>query len=252
MSLRDNDLLLGLLGTALVIAAWEAAVRSGLIDAGLFPSPFVAISRAAVRLSADRLADHTLWSLGRVFAGFAVGALVGMVIGVLAGWSRTVSLIVGPVIETLRPIPPLAWMPLAIIWFGLGEPSKVFIIFLGAFFPVVTATWQGVTTVDSTLIRAARIFGFKGWRLLLQVVLPAALPDIATGLRIGWGLAFGILVAAELIAADRGLGFMIMNERNIGGSASVIMIGILLIGALNLLTDALLAQLLRRWVRHAT
>lgn len=251
MSLRDNDLLLGLLGTALVVAMWEAAVRSGLIDAGLFPSPVVAISRAAERLSVDRLADHALWSLGRVFAGFTVGALVGVVVGAIAGWSRSVGMIVGPVIETLRPIPPLAWMPLAIIWFGLGEPSKIYIIFLGAFFPVVTATWQGVTSVDPTLIRAARTFGFNGWRMLLQVVLPAALPDIATGLRIGWGLAFGILVAAELIAADRGLGFMIMNERNIGGSASVIMIGILLIGALNLLTDAVLAKLLRRWVRHA-
>lgn len=251
MNLRDNDVVLGLLGTALVVAAWEAAVRSGLIDADLFPSPFVAIVRAAERLSVDRLADDAMWSLGRVFAGFTIGALAGVIIGVLAGWSRSLGMIVSPVIETLRPIPPLAWIPLAIIWFGLGEPSKVFIIFLGAFFPVVTATWQGVTTVDPTLIRAARTLGFKGWRLLLQVVLPAALPDIATGLRIGWGLAFGILVAAELIAADRGLGFMIMNERNTGGSASVIMIGILLIGALNLLTDALLAQLLRRWVRHA-
>jgi ABC-type nitrate/sulfonate/bicarbonate transport system permease component len=252
MRLRDSDLVLGLIGTLLVVALWEAAVRSRVVDADLFPSPILAIGRAAQRLSADDVVNNTLWSLSRVFGGFLIGAATGIAIGVLVGWSRTFGLILRPVVELLRPIPPLAWIPLAIIWFGLGEPSKWFIIFLGAFFPVVTATWHGVSTVDPVLIRAARTFGLKGWRLLLRVVVPAALPDIATGLRIGWGLAFGILVAAELVAANRGLGFMIMNERNTTGSASVIMVGILLIGALNLLTDALLAMGLRRWVRHAS
>ncbi len=153
-----------------------------------------------------------------------------------------------PLIELLRPIPPLAWIPLAIIWFGLGEPSKFFIIFLGAFFPVVTAAYQGITNVDPVLIRAAQSFGLRGVPLLVRVAIPAASPDLATGIRIGWGLSFGVLVAAELIAADRGLGYMIMNERNTGGSVSVIIVGILLIGALNLLTDAAIGGAIGRWI----
>jgi ABC-type nitrate/sulfonate/bicarbonate transport system permease component len=153
-----------------------------------------------------------------------------------------------PLIELLRPIPPLAWIPLAIIWFGLGEPSKFFIIFLGAFFPVVTAAYYGVKSVDPVLIRAAQTLGYSGAELLRRVILPASSPDLATGLRIGWGLSFGVLVAAELIAADRGLGFMIMNARNTGQSVSVIVVGILLIGALNLVTDAAIGGAIQRWI----
>ncbi len=246
--LHLNDIFLGLAGTALIIGIWEIAVRSGAIDAAIFPSPSLAISEAVTRLSADRVAEHMAWSLFRVFSGFVIGAAAGIVVGVLAGWSAGFGLIARPLIELLRPIPPLAWIPLAIIWFGLGEPSKFFIIFLGAFFPVVTAAYQGVRSADPVLIRAAQTFGVTGWRLLLQVILPSATPDLATGLRIGWGLSFGILVAAELIAADKGLGFMIMNERTSGGSVSVIIVGILLIGFLNLLTDAAIGGAIQRWI----
>lgn len=242
------DAALGILGTALVVLAWEVAARTGAIDPRLFPSPLLAMSEAAARLSADTVGEHMAWSLLRVFSGFAIGALAGTVVGILAGWSRGFGLVARPLIELLRPIPPLAWIPLAIIWFGLGEPSKFFIIFLGAFFPVVTAAYHGVRTADPVLIRAARTFGLKGWPLLLKVVLPSAAPDLATGLRIGWGLSFGVLVAAELIAADRGLGYMIMNERNTGGSVSVIIVGILLIGLLNLLTDAAIGSAIHRWI----
>ncbi len=243
-----RDMLLGLAGTVLILLLWEIAVRGGAVDRTIFPSPSIAIAEASQRLSADRVLEHMGWSLYRVFAGFALGALAGTAVGILAGWSAGFGLVARPIIEILRPIPPLAWIPLAIIWFGLGEPSKFFIIFLGAFFPVVTAAYQGVRSTDPVLLRAARTFGLRGWRLLVQVVIPSAAPDLATGLRIGWGLSFGVLVAAELIAADRGLGFMIMNERNTGGSVSVIVVGILLIGLLNLVTDAAIAAGIRRWV----
>ena len=247
-ALRGNDVLLGLAGTALVILAWEAASRSGTIDPAIFPSPSQAIAEASRRLTAGQVGEHMAWSLFRVFSGFLLGAVAGTLVGVLAGWARGFGLVVRPIIELLRPIPPLAWIPLAIIWFGLGEPSKFFIIFLGAFFPVVTAAYQGVRGVDPMLIRAAQTLGLRGHRLLLQVIVPAASPDLATGIRIGWGLSFGVLVAAELIAADRGLGYMIMNERNTGGSVSVIVVGILLIGMLNLLTDAAIGGAIQHWI----
>ena len=245
---RFSDIALPLIGTAIVVAAWELASRFGAIDPRIFPGPITAISDAAGRLAADTVGDHMAWSLFRVFSGFAIGVFAGVIVGVLAGWYRWFGLIARPLIELLRPIPPLAWIPLAIIWFGLGEPSKFFIIFLGAFFPVVTATYHGVTHVDPILVRAAQTLGLRGSPLLVRIVLPAASPDIATGIRIGWGLSFGVLVAAELIAADRGLGYMIMNERNTGGSVSVIIVGILLIGFLNLLTDAVIGSAIQRWI----
>ncbi len=245
---RTNDIMLGLVGVSLIIGGWEIAGVFGALDPRIFPRPSAAVLAAADKLKADRLAENIFWSLYRVFGGFLLGCLAGIVIGILAGWFRTFGRIVRPVLEVLRPIPPLAWIPLAIIWFGLGEPSKFFIIFLGAFFPVVTATYFGVRGIDPLLIRAGQTLGVTGWRLLVKIVLPAASPDLATGIRIGWGLSFGVLVAAELIAADRGLGFMIMNERNTGGSVSVIIVGILIIGALNLLTDAILAGLIHRWI----
>ncbi|KRE20582.1 hypothetical protein ASE66_06890 [Bosea sp. Root483D1] len=247
-TLRSNDLTLGVIGTLAVIGFWEAAVRTGLIDPSVFPSPSLAIAAAAERLTARQLGENLSWSLARVFSGFVLGALAGVVVGVLAGWYRRFGLVVSPLVELLRPIPPLAWIPLAIIWFGLGEPSKFFIIFLGAFFPVVTAAYQGMRGVDPMLLRAGQTMGLSGVPLLLRVAIPAAAPDLATGLRIGWGLSFGVLVAAELIAADRGLGYMIIAERNAGGSVGVIIVGILLIGALNLLTDAAIGVAIRHWV----
>lgn len=245
---HDDDLLLGIVGTLATIALWEAAARSGLISPSVFPSPSLAIAAATERLTASQLGENLSWSLFRVFSGFLIGALAGVVVGILAGWYRRFGMVVGPFIELLRPIPPLAWIPLAIIWFGLGEPSKFFIIFLGAFFPVVTAAYQGMRGIDPVLLRAGQTMGLSGVPLLLRVAIPAAAPDLATGLRIGWGLSFGVLVAAELIAADRGLGYMIINERNTGGSVGVIIVGILLIGALNLITDAAIGAAIKLWV----
>jgi ABC-type nitrate/sulfonate/bicarbonate transport system permease component len=244
----ESDLALGTAGTLAVIVLWEITVRTGFVDPRLFPSPLLAIQAASERLTAETIAENLWWSLFRVFSGFTIGAVAGAVIGIAAGWYRGFGLVARPLIEFLRPIPPLAWIPLAIIWFGLGEPSKFFIIFLGAFFPVVTSAYHGVRSIDPVILRAAQTLGLSGIPLLLRVVVPAASPDLATGIRIGWGLSFGVLVAAELIAADRGLGFMIINERNTGGSVGVIIVGILLIGALNLITDAAIAAAIRRWI----
>ena len=243
-----SDLTLGLIGAVSAIALWEICARTGVIDPAIFPSPSLAINAAAERLTAETLADSLFWSLLRVFSGFLLGALAGAAVGIAAGWYRGFGAVMRPLIELLRPIPPLAWIPLAIIWFGLGEPSKLFIIFLGAFFPVVTAAYQGMRSIDPVLLKAAQTFGLSGVPLLLRVAVPAAARDLATGIRIGWGLSFGVLVAAELIAADRGLGYMIINERNTGGAVGVIIVGILLIGALNLLTDAAIGLAIKRWI----
>ena len=243
---RLREIGLGVAGTIAFLAVWEIAARMGPGSA-LFPPPTGAVAEATAKLPPATIADHVLISLGRIAAGFAAGAALGIAIAIAAGWYRTFGNLVRPLIEFLRPIPPLAWIPLAIVWFGLGEASKVFVIFLGAFFPVLTNAYRGITGVDPTLVRAAQTMDVTGVALLWRVMLPAALPDIAVGLRVGWGLSFGVLVAAELIAADRGMGFMIMNARQTA-EVGVIIFGILLIGLATLATDWVLGLAIRRLV----
>lgn len=244
---RRNEAALGAFGAAAVVVAWEAVARSGYVSPAIFPAPSAAIVGALTRLPPGEILGSVAISLLRIVEGFALGATLGIALALASGWYRIFGNLVRPLVEVLRPIPPLAWIPMAIVWFGLGEPSKVFVIFLGAFFPVLTNAYRGVTGVDPVLIRAAQTMDIGGLRLLVKVVIPAAMPDIATGLRVGWGLSFGVLVAAELIAAESGMGFMIMNARQFG-DVGVIVFGILLIGACNLATDWGLALLIRRWL----
>ena len=192
-----------------------------------------------------KCALHVGTSLSRIAGGFALGAAAAIALGVAAGWYAWLGRLVRPVVDLLRPIPPLAWIPIAIVWFGLGEPSKWFVIFLGAFFPIFTNAYRGMTSIPPVLLRAARTMDVDGVALLFKVALPAALPDIATGLRVGFGLSFGTLVAAELIAADRGMGYLVMQSRQIG-ELGVAVFGILLIGVVSLASDVALAAGLRR------
>jgi ABC-type nitrate/sulfonate/bicarbonate transport system permease component len=238
----------GAFSIATLLAAWEIAARTGLANPVMFPAPSHAVAETFARIPVVELMGHVAVSLGRILQGFALGAAFGIALAILAGWYRVLGNLVRPVIELLRPIPPLAWIPMAIVWFGLGEPSKVFVIFLGAFFPVLTNAYRGITGIDPVLLRAAQTMDVRGPRLLIQVGIPAALPDIAVGLRVGWGLSFGVLVAAELIAADAGMGFMIMNARQFG-DVGIIMFGIVLIGAVTLATDWLLAAAIARHLR---
>ncbi|MDR7542719.1 MAG: ABC transporter permease [Armatimonadota bacterium] len=232
-------------GVLVVLGVWQAIATLRLINPVIFPGPVDVVWAALTLAPPGRVLAHVHSSLVRIVWGFSLGAGLGVLIGVTSGWYRRLGSVLRAPIELLRPIPPLAWIPLAIIWFGLGESSKVFIIFLGAFFPVVTNAYKGMIGIDPDLFRAAQTLGVRGWRLLLRVALPAVLPDVATGVRVGWSLSFGALVAAELIAADRGLGFMIMNARELG-QISVIMYGIIVIGALNFLTDWVIREALFR------
>ncbi len=238
---------LGAIGAFTVIALWEGSARLVWSDAQVLPAPTQAIAAAWQHLSAAELAQHVGWSLWRILAGFALGALAGVALGVASGWYVWLARLVRPIVELLRPIPPLAWIPIAIVWFGLGEPSKIFVIFLGAFFPIFTNAWRGMMSVSPVLLAAARTMDVDGPALLFKVALPAALPDISTGLRVGFGLSFGILVAAELIAAERGMGFLVMHSRQLG-QLGVAVFAILLIGFVTLVADSLLAATLRRLV----
>jgi ABC-type nitrate/sulfonate/bicarbonate transport system permease component len=236
---------LGALGALAFLALWEISARFVWRDAQVLPSPTQAIAAAAHYMTARELAAHIGISLSRILGGFALGAAAGIALGVASGWYASLGRIVRPIVDLLRPIPPLAWIPIAIVWFGLGEPSKWFVIFLGAFFPIFTNAYRGMASIPPVLLRAARTMDVDGAPLLFKVAIPAAMPDIATGLRVGFGLSFGTLVAAELIAADRGMGYLVMQSRQLG-ELGVAVFGVLLIGVVSLASDAALGAGLRR------
>ena len=227
------------LGFITLIIIWQIISMMKLINPVVFPGPAGVIKAAVKDVPLNRLLQHIGISLMRVALGFSLGMALGITIGVASGWYLQLGSILWAPIELIRPIPPLAWIPIAIIWLGLGEPSKVLIIFLGAFFPIVTNAYKGMVNIDPNVVRAAQTLGLQGRRLLFRVVVPASIPDIATGMRIGWSYSFGCMVAAELIAARTGLGYLIMNARQTGQIA-VIIYGVIIIGVINLLTDFIL------------
>ena len=229
------------LGFIIVLVIWQVVASVGIRDPLVFPGPASVVEAAIKNVPLTRLLEHIGISLLRVIMGFSLGAVVGITVGIVSGWYQKLGNVLRTPIEILRPIPPLGWIPLAIIWLGLGESSKVFIIFLGAFFPIFTNTFKGMVAIDPNIVRAAQTLGIQKNRLLFKVIFPATLPDIATGFRVGWSYSFGLVVAAELIAASRGLGYMIMHARELS-MISVIMYGIIIIGSINLITDYLIQE----------
>jgi NitT/TauT family transport system permease protein len=190
-------------------------------------------------------------SLFRVTCGYLLAAALAIAVGMLMGWFATAHAFLNPLVQGLRPISPIAWIPLAILWFGVGDLSPIFLIFLSSFFPMVVGTAAGVMTIDGKYLRAARNFEITGFRLFRAVVLPAALPQIVTGMRIGLGVAWLVVVAAEMIAVNSGLGYLIIDSRNAGNRYDLVVAGMFTIGVVGFLLDSLMRGLERldevRW-----
>lgn len=228
---------------------WELYCRTHPEMQVLLPAPSDVVEGAWQLLKSGSLQRDIMASLKRVLIALALAAAVGFPIGIGLGISRTFQWFVEPVVNFFRPIPPLAWIPMSIIWFGIDDTQNVFIIFLGAFFPIVLNTMQGVRDVDPQLIRAARTLGAHRIVLVLTVVLPAALPAMFVGLRVGLGIAWMALVAGELVAATSGLGFLISQGRQLFRT-DYIAVGMVAIGLIGLLLDAgiqLMGRLIMRW-----
>lgn len=232
-----------------MLALWATLPASGLVNTVVLPGPLDVLKAGFAEISWATLGYHVGVSLLRIIIGFAIGAAVAIVGGVILGVSRLAESLFHPLVEVLRPIPPLAWIPLAIIWFGIDEGSKVFLIALATFFPVFVSTYKGVSHIDPVLIRAARALDTTRLRMIFGVVVPAAMPDIAIGLRLGWSMAFVVMVAAEMIAAKSGVGWLIMNAMQIARFDQVIF-GVLLIGALSVITDAAWHAVIRAKLLH--
>jgi len=223
----------------------------GLMPAIVLPSPekvfFTLYEKILVPAGEEKLFGHVLASLVRILVGVGIALALAIPLGVLMGWYEDLDALASPIIEVLRPIPPIAWIPLAILWFGIGLGSKVFIIAIGVFFPTLINTYIGVKFVDPLLIRAAQTLGAGDRNILWEVVVPASVPLIVAGVRIGVGLGMMCLVAAELVAASSGLGYLIM----LGGDdlkPELSITGMILIGVLGLIADRMILRFERKVV----
>lgn len=208
----------------------------------IMPPPS-AVGEAFIDLiGSGELLLHVRSSLTRVFLGFGMAAAVGVPLGILMGLYRAITEFAQGMVNLLRPIPPLAWIPIAILWFGIGNASAVFIVTYAAFFPVLLNTISGVKDVDRLMIRAAKTLGARDRFIVWHVVLPAALPSVITGLRLGLGISWAAIVAAELIAAQSGLGYMIEYYRRLIMTEKVVL-GMIVIGLIGLGLDIVLRRL---------
>jgi NitT/TauT family transport system permease protein len=232
---------------ALIAVWWMAVIATHSV---IFPTPW-----AVVTGTMELIEDGTLWrhigaSLMRVGAGFGLAACVALPLGLWMGWTRGVYNTLNPLFQILRPISPIAWIPIAILWFGVGDASPIYLIFISSVFPMIVQTTAGVHTIEKRYLRAAENFGVSRRTLFKHVVIPAVLPQVLVGMRIGLGVAWLVVVAAEMIALHSGLGYMIMDSRNAGNRYDLVIAGMIIIGLIGLSLDGLMRMLEKvRWVR---
>jgi taurine transport system permease protein len=243
--------LVSLAAVAVVLLAWAAIGHRRLVDPLLLPGPVEVVDTArALVLEGYRnvaLWQHVLASLARAMAGFLAAVATGIPLGLLMGRSRTLDALLDPFVQFLRPLPKLALIPLVIVWFGIGEFSKFLLIYLATFLTVVVSAAAAVHNVPEDRIRAAQSLGVSRGQLFRHVILPSALPELFTGVRVGVGIGWTTLIAAEMIASSSGLGWMVINASSYLRT-DVVMLGILLLGGLGYLLDLLLVLAQRRMV----
>lgn len=234
-------------GIGVVLLTWQGLTYAGVINPFLLPPPTVLLSSFWDLLVDGSLLTHAAASLERVLVGFVLSAVVGISAGVALGWWPWASDFLKPIVEALRPIPPIAWTPLAILWFGIGNAPSYFLVFIGAVFPVFVNTFAAVRTLDRTQINAALCLGAGPRLLITDVVVPAALPLIFPGLRIALGVGWMCVVAAELIAAQSGLGYLIQQSRLLLQTQNVLT-GMAAIGVIGFAMNAGMAWIERRLI----
>jgi NitT/TauT family transport system permease protein len=219
----------------LALIAWQCGVLWS--HTSVFPSPFAVSSAFLELVHRGLLWRYVRDSLLRVALGYSAAMACGIPLGIVLGNDRYSASMIGPLIQVIRPISPLAWLPLSIVWFGVGDTAAVFLIFLASFFPVVLSTMNGVRNVSETFLRAGRNFGLPWRSLLARVIFPAALPQVVIGMRLSMGVAWLVVVAAEMAAIDSGLGYLILDSRNAGKRYDLVVAGMLLIGSIGWLLD---------------
>src|SRR4051812_43311853 len=234
MKMMKNSLP-SLIVLAVGVALWWITVV--LTESAIFPTPWQVVEGTLELARDGTLWEHIGASLFRVAAGFGIAVAFAIPLGLWMGWVRGAFVTLNPVFQILRPISPIAWIPIAILWFGVGNASPIYLIFIASVFPMIVQTTVGVHTIEKRYLRAAENFGVPRRKLFLQVVFPATLPQIITGMRIGLGVAWLVVVAAEMIALHSGLGYMIIDSRNAGNRYDLVIAGMIVIGLIGLILD---------------
>nr|WP_272887441.1 ABC transporter permease [Stutzerimonas stutzeri] len=247
----------------MLLAGWETFSRSGILPPALLPAPSQVILAWAdwifttdgnTQSYSGRWLFDIAASSGRVFAGFLIATVLGVGIGMAIGWSRRVEALIEPTLQTLRPIPPVSWIPLAIIWFGIADKPAIFLVFMGSFFPVLLSTIHGVKTCDRNLLRAGAMTGGSPSKLLHHIVFPAALPSIFSGLRIAIGSAWMLTVTAEMVAVKSGVGYVLWDSYYFL-RYDIVIASMVSIGLLGFLSDYVIKYIagrVLRWQRGST
>src|SRR6202045_828710 len=215
----------------LLVAWWLIVVETRSV---IFPTPWQVVTGAAELIKDGTLFMHIGASLMRVGVGFSLAVLVAVPLGLWLGWVKGAFSTLNPLFQIMRPISPIAWIPIAILWFGVGNASPIYLIFISSVFPMIVQTTAGVRTIERRYLRAAANFGVSRYTLFRQVVVPAAMPQIIVGMRIGLGVAWLVVVAAEMIALRSGLGYLIMDSRNAGNRYDLVIAGMIMIGLIGL------------------
>jgi NitT/TauT family transport system permease protein len=226
---------------ALLVAVWWAVVVQS--KSVIFPTPGQVVTGALELARDGTLSAHVGASLFRVGTGFLLAVTVAIPLGLWMGWVRGAFITLNPIFQMLRPISPIAWIPIAILWYGVGDVSPIFLIFISSVFPMIVQTTVGVHTIERRYLRAAANFGVSRRTLFRKVVIPAALPQIIVGMRIGLGVAWLVVVAAEMIALRSGLGYLIIDSRNAGNRYDLVIASMVIIGLIGLLLDGLMRLL---------
>lgn len=234
----------------LLLVAWQLVIEFGIYSRGQLPAPVDVLTASRELYDRGRLFENIGISVQRVAFGFGWGAVVALVFGLAVGVSRSVEDYLSPTLQAIRAVPSLAWVPLLILWLGIGEEPKIVLVAIGAFFPIYTNLVAGIRQIDRKLVEVGRAYGMRGLALIRGVMLPASLPSLFTGLRLGLAQAWLFLVAAELIASSRGLGFLLTDSANLS-RVDITVLSILMLALLGKTTDWLLQMVERRILRWA-
>lgn len=241
----ENKILFWLLYLALpimILVAWKLADIGGYIKPYTMPTPDKVLKTAGDILKDGTLISHILASFFRVIEGFFIALILSLILGIGIGLSKKIEIFTDITIQIIKPIPPIAWIPLAILWFGIGESSKIFIIVLGAFFPILLNVVDGIKNIDDKYLELGRVYEVPKVKFIHGVILPGALPSIMTGVRVGLGNAWVCVVAAEMIAATKGVGYMLTDGRNMS-RPDLVILGMLIIGIVGKLMDDVLKKI---------
>jgi len=234
---------------ALLLVIWQVAINRHPNQ--LLPGPWAVVLGIADLVRHGLLLKYVVASLFRVTWGFSLAAILAIPLGLTLGWYRRGEMAFNPLVQIFRPISPLAWIPLAILWFGVGDLSAIFLIFVGCFFPLLLTAMSAVHNIPDVYINAGRNFGLNTTDFVSRVLYPAAVPQLIVGMRITLGIAWLVVVAAEMIAVNSGLGFLIVDARNAGNRYDLVIAGMLIIGTIGLLLDVGMKSLERvksfRW-----